>query len=65
MTNIYIWAELPVPPVFRYDAEGVGQSQLPVAEEVSYAKWFEDACYVIEHLSDGPQMLVSSSNGGQ
>ncbi|XP_043211147.1 palmitoyl-protein thioesterase ABHD10, mitochondrial-like [Amphibalanus amphitrite] len=50
-------------PFVKYDAEGVGQSVIPDAEEVSFTKWFEDACYVVEHLTDGPQMLVSSSNG--
>ena len=49
----------------RYDSEGVGQSKMPDAAQLSFKKWYEDACYVVEHLTDGPQMIVSSSNGGQ
>ena len=47
----------------RYDAEGIGESQTDDHREVSFAAWFEDACHALEHLTSGPQILVSSSNG--
>ena len=49
----------------RYDSEGVGQSKMPETAELSFKKWYEDACYVVEHLTDGPLMVVSSSNGSK
>ena len=49
----------------RYDAEGIGESRTEQPREVSFAAWFEDACHALEHLTSGPQILVSSSNGGQ
>ncbi|KAF0310499.1 Mycophenolic acid acyl-glucuronide esterase, mitochondrial [Amphibalanus amphitrite] len=50
-------------PFVKYDSEGVGQSKMPDSAQLSFKKWYEDACYVMEHLTDGPQMIISSSNG--
>ena len=38
---------------------------MPETAELSFKKWYEDACYVVEHLTDGPLMIVSSSNGSK
>ncbi|XP_037083244.1 mycophenolic acid acyl-glucuronide esterase, mitochondrial-like [Pollicipes pollicipes] len=45
----------------KYDPEGIGESRTD--SEVSFTEWYEDACYVVEHLTDGPQILVGPSNG--
>ncbi|KAF0310498.1 Mycophenolic acid acyl-glucuronide esterase, mitochondrial [Amphibalanus amphitrite] len=50
-------------PFLKYDAEGIGESRTTQQREVSFSAWFEDACHALEHLTTGPQILVSSSNG--
>lgn len=50
-------------PFVRFDYRGHGQSEGKF-DESDIATWFEDSLYVLDHLTEGPQVLVGSSMGG-
>ena len=47
----------------RFDYRGHGQSY-GAFEEANIATWLEDALFVFDRLTEGPQVLVGSSMGG-
>jgi len=50
-------------PCVVYDHEGCGESVGDV-KDVTFTSWVEDAVAVIDHLTEGPVVLVGSSLGG-
>ena len=50
-------------PFLRFDYRGHGQSEGKF-EDGDIETWFEDSLYVLDHLTEGPQVLVGSSMGG-
>jgi len=50
-------------PFIRFDYMGHGQSS-GAFDEGTISLWLQDAAAVIEHLTEGPQILVGSSMGG-
>ncbi|MAH85566.1 MAG: alpha/beta hydrolase [Rhodospirillaceae bacterium TMED8] len=50
-------------PFLRFDYFGHGQSSGKF-EDGTIGRWTEDAIFVIDELTDGPQVLVGSSMGG-
>lgn len=50
-------------PFIRFDYYGHGQSS-GTFEDGTIGRWKEDAIVVLDHLAEGPQILVGSSMGG-
>lgn len=57
------WAQAQGRAFLRFDYSGHGQSSGQFSEG-AIGDWFEDARAVVEHLTEGPQILVGSSMGG-
>ncbi len=47
----------------RFDYRGLGESSGDF-KNFTISDWFKDACTVMEHLTEGPQIIVGSSMGG-
>lgn len=60
---LHEWARAQNRSFLRFDYSGHGDSSGSF-EEGSIGDWFQDARYMIEALTDGPQALVGSSMGG-
>ncbi len=60
---LHDWARGQNRAFLRFDYSGHGDSSGSF-EEGSIGDWFQDACAVIQALTDGPQVLVGSSMGG-
>ena len=57
------WAQSRGRACLRFDYRGHGASSGRF-EELGIGDWFDDACAVLEQLTQGPQILVGSSMGG-
>lgn len=57
------WCEAQGRAYLRFDYTGHGQSS-GVFEDGCIGDWAADALYALDHLTDGPQLLVGSSMGG-
>ena len=62
---IYIenWAKETDHSFLRFDYSGHGQSSGEF-QKTSFSDWYNDARYLIKHLTEGKQILVGSSMGG-
>lgn len=61
--HLQVWAETQGRAFLRFDYSGHGQSSGRF-EDGAIGDWFEDARAALEHLTEGPQILVGSSMGG-
>lgn len=61
--HVHEWAERKGRTFLRFDYTGHGQSS-GAFEDGCIGDWFRDACDVLMHLTEGPQILVGSSMGG-
>ncbi len=62
-TALHAMAEEEGRPFLRFDYTGHGESNFQF-EETTITNWREDAIDAIDHLTDGPLVLVGSSMGG-
>lgn len=60
---LHAQAEAQGAPFLRFDYRGCGQSD-GAFEEGTIGRWLEDALAAIDHVSEGPLVLVGSSMGG-
>jgi len=57
------WCQAHGRGLVRFDYTGHGQSSGAFVDG-TIGQWFQDALYVLDHLTHGPQVLVGSSMGG-
>ncbi|MBL4614807.1 MAG: alpha/beta hydrolase [Magnetovibrio sp.] len=57
------WCQAHGRSFLRFDYRGHGQSS-GTFEDGCIGDWAQDAVYVLDHLTEGPQILVGSSMGG-
>lgn len=62
-TALEAWARQAGHAYLRFDYRGHGQSG-GLFRDGTISAWLEDACLVLDELTEGPQILVGSSMGG-